>query len=275
MRYLRVDEVVDSVSITHSFEQDEVYFLNTSDIFNGSIISPRRMKIGDLKGQAKKTIMNNDILFSEIRPQNKRYAFVKIENPVEYVVSTKLMVLRNKNSDVLQKYFYYFITSDSVLEYLQKRAESRICSFPQITFSLFSGMEFPVPDIKTQLKIVSKLDAISNKIELNNRLNNALEEYCHLLFHKWFVNFDYPDSYGISPSEGKYIKTMPLGWVEDTFGKVSKLNMGISPTGDTYNNEKNGIPLLNGAGDFDNGIIRPTKFTTKPQIGRASCRERV
>ena len=38
--------------------------------------------------------------------------------------------------------------------------------------------------------------------------------------------------------------------------------MGLSPKSDSYNLEGNGLPLLNGAADFSNGILIPGKYTT-------------
>ena len=45
---------------------------------------------------------------------------------------------------------------------------------------------------------------------------------------------------------------------------ISELIMGQSPPGASYNNNKKGIPLLNGAADFKNKQIVPNQFTTKP-----------
>ncbi len=45
-------------------------------------------------------------------------------------------------------------------------------------------------------------------------------------------------------------------------GKVATVIMGTSPKGETYNQNQNGLPLLNGPTEF--GIIHPncTLFTT-------------
>jgi len=171
---LPIDKVVKSVSITHKFDKPFLNFLNTSDVENGKIININRLSIKELKGQAKKTIKKHDILFSEIRPKNRRFAYVDIDDTYDYVVSTKLMVLRNINSEVDNKYFYYFLTNDHMLSILQDRAENRIGSFPQITFDLLSEYTIRVPDISEQRKIVSVLSALDTKIELNNKLNDNL-----------------------------------------------------------------------------------------------------
>lgn len=188
---IKVEDIVDSISITHKFDKEKLYFLNTSDILEGEILQAHHTLTSELKGQAKKTIQKDDILFSEIRPKNKRYCLIDFDETNEYVVSTKLMVLRNKNSLVNNKYFYYKITSQEMLDYLQKMAESRIGSFPQITFDVLKKIEIEVPDYEYQQMVVKKIELIDKKIKTNNRLKINLEEYCSLIFHKWFIDFDF------------------------------------------------------------------------------------
>jgi type I restriction enzyme S subunit len=57
---------------------------------------------------------------------------------------------------------------------------------------------------------------------------------------------------------------LPEGWkwgVLEDFGEVI---MGLSPKGESYNKEKNGIPLLNGAADIKHGKIIPFQYTNNP-----------
>lgn len=187
LKELTIGEIVESISITHKFDKDELIFLNTSDVLDGKILSNEYSKTKTLKGQAKKTIKKDDILFSEIRPKNRRFAYVDIEETVDYVVSTKLMVLRKFNTDVLNKYFYYFLTYEGTLDYLQMRAENRIGSFPQITFDILKPIILNVPPSETQQKIVNAIEKIDKKIELNNKINDNLPNkslYFYLPVHQ-------------------------------------------------------------------------------------------
>lgn len=87
-------------------------FLNTSDIYDGKIIKTNYTALKDLPGQAKKTAQKNDILFSEIRPKNKRWAIIDSNASKEnLVISTKLLVLRCNQNILNAKYFYYLLTS--------------------------------------------------------------------------------------------------------------------------------------------------------------------
>lgn len=125
--------LIESFSKTHPFKKDKLIFFNTSDILDGEFLHSNYMDVREMPGQAKKQIRQGDILFSEIRPNNKRYAIVRVEAD-DYVVSTKLMVLRRKNNTFSAYRLYQFLTEESFITELQQSAEGRSGTFPQITF---------------------------------------------------------------------------------------------------------------------------------------------
>lgn len=152
---MRLREILDSVSDTYNFrENSNVIFLNTGDILSGKFLHSNYSENKFLPGQAKKSIKNNDILFSEIRPANQRFALVDVSNPEDYVVSTKLMVLRCKNPQYSVRYVYSFLTQPKVLSELQTLAESRSGTFPQITFSEIQMLDIPELSLEEQKHIV-------------------------------------------------------------------------------------------------------------------------
>ena len=107
MKRYKIGQIVNTISRTHEFDKEYLYAINTSDVDNGVMGQGTLTPINELKGQFKKTIQKDDILFSEIRPANRRFARVTIDDCHDFVVSTKLMVLRKFNQDVDLDYFYY------------------------------------------------------------------------------------------------------------------------------------------------------------------------
>lgn len=80
-------------SISKSINKKEVVkakFLNTSDVLKGHVSDVGFTSTKEMPGQAKKLIEKNDILYSEIRPKNKRYAYVQFKRPEDYVVSESI-----------------------------------------------------------------------------------------------------------------------------------------------------------------------------------------
>ena len=196
MKVLKIKEIVRTISITHKFDKDKLIAINTSDVENGIMHDGTLTAIEDLKGQFKKTVQKGDILFSEIRPANRRFALVTKDDCADYVVSTKLMVLRKYNNEVDLRYFYYCLTNQPFLDMLQRKAENRIGSFPQITFDLLSEYAFPVPSLSEQEKIANIIFSLDHKIELNKQINDNLEAMAKQLYDYWFVQFDFPNEEG-------------------------------------------------------------------------------
>ena len=176
-RKVFLSQICSSVSETYRRSDSEVVLVNTSDVLDGTVINRQLVPNKNLKGQFKKTFRKDDILYSEIRPANRRFAFVDFEQTSNYVASTKLMVIRANPSVVLPKYLFYVLTSPETINYLQTRAETRSGTFPQITFLGEVGpIEIDLPDLCTQRRIVSVLESIDGKITNNSKINGCLLE---------------------------------------------------------------------------------------------------
>ncbi|MFH1473848.1 MAG: N-6 DNA methylase [Candidatus Aenigmatarchaeota archaeon] len=60
------------------------------------------------------------------------------------------------------------------------------------------------------------------------------------------------------------INEIPDSWKKTRLDKISKVQMGQSPQGDTYNKKGIGVPLLNGAADLTENGILINQFTSEP-----------
>lgn len=186
-----IGDLCDTISDTYKRNDEEVILINTSDVLDGNVLNHKAVKNKNLKGQFKKTFRHNDILYSEIRPANKRFAFVDFDNTEKYIASTKLMVLRAHEDVVLPQYLFAILKSQKVIETLQHLAETRSGTFPQITFSSeLAPMNVMLPDIVTQKQIIAILSVIECKIKLNNKINANLEQQAQAIFKSWFVDFE-------------------------------------------------------------------------------------
>ena len=196
---MTIGEVCSTISDTYRAKADKVTLINTSDVLEGKVLNHTQVPNKELKGQFKKTFKKNDILYSEIRPQNKRFAFVDFD-PVDYIASTKLMVLRADASKVLPMYLYFYLKSAPVIAELQMLAETRSGTFPQITFTELSTLSIPVPSITEQEVIVTTIKSIEDKIDCNADINDNLQQQAQNLFaeHFYLHNADsIPDGWSL------------------------------------------------------------------------------
>ena len=209
---MTVGDLCQTISDTYHRNDTEVVLINTSDVLKGKILNHQSVLNKNLKGQFKKTFKKDDILYSEIRPANRRYAYIDFEDTENYIASTKLMVLRPNKNIVLPRFLLAYLSSSNVIAELQHLAETRSGTFPQITFSSeLARLPITVPNLKIQKKIVGILDSIEEKIRNNDNINKNLIQQAQALYSAWFELF--------LPFGG----SMPSDWHIGTLGDIATI----------------------------------------------------
>lgn len=104
-----------------------------------------------------------------------------------------------------------------------------------------------LPDIATQDKIASVLTTLDDKIEINEKINDNLQQQAKSLYEEMFLNN--PDA----------------DMVSGTLSDIATITMGQSPSGSSYNEESVGEVFYQGRAEF--GFRFPTRrlFTTEPK----------
>ena len=242
-----IGDLCDTISDTYKGNDENVILVNTSDVLEGKVLNHIQVPNKNLKGQFKKKFRKNDILFSEIRPANKRFAFIDFEDTSNYIASTKLMVLRH-NEKVLPEYLFAILKSNYILAELQHLAETRSGTFPQITFtSELAPMKVNLPDKKTQKQIVSILSNIEQKIDANESINNNLEQQAQTIYQQMFIDNARSDC------------------AEGTLSDIADITMGQSPSGSSYNEDGTGTIFFQGRAEFGFRFPSVRLYTTEPK----------
>lgn len=92
----------------------------------------------------------------------------------------------------------------------------------------FENMQLPIPSIAKQREIVKEYNVIQNRIALNQKLIQKLEETAQAIYKQWFVEFEFPDENGkpYKSSGGEMVwneelqKEIPKGWEVGRLGKL-------------------------------------------------------
>lgn len=261
-----ITDVCDTISDTYRDGADKVILINTSDVLEGKVTNHKLVPNQNLAGQFKKTFRKDDILYSEIRPSNRRYAYVDFE-PKDYIASTKLMVLRSKPC-VLPKYLYYLLTNNTTIRNLHTIAVGRSGTFPQITYSELANIKFLLPSIEEQEKILAILLDIDDKIAINRRICENLEAQAQALFKHWFIDF--------APfKNGKFVESelgmIPEGWGVGTLGDYCKVKSGFAFKSSWWTTE--GCPVVKIKNITNSGRIDMTdcSFVSKQNTLKAEA----
>lgn len=271
-----IGELCDSVSVTYRGEDERVVLVNTSDVLNGKVLNHTDEPNQNLKGQFKKTFKKNDILYSEIRPANRRFAYIDFDETEKYIASTKLMVIRYRENVVEPRFLYFLLTSNDVIGELQRLAETRSGTFPQITFPAeVATLPVNLPPLPIQRKIASILSALDDKIETNNAICRNLEEQAMSLYKSWFVNFDpFQNQDFINTAIG----IIPSDWTVGKLGSIANIVTGKRPKRKTADkNEHDNVPILGASGimGYTNESMYRSKILVIGRVGTLGVVQRV
>lgn len=196
-------------------ESGDCYLLSCKNIKNGNIeIGKNERKIDrhTLEKLRKRTkTAKGDVLLSSVGTIGET-AVIKLENP-NYEFQRSVAIFKPNLNFITSEFLYYSLNSRK--DILQHSAEGAV----QQCLFITPLKDFPIslPPIDVQKKIAGVLGALDDKIELNNKINNNLEQQAQALFKSWFVDFE--------PFGGK----MPDDWKVGKLGDFIEIKRGGSP----------------------------------------------
>lgn len=166
--------------------------------------------------------------------------------------------------DLVDSIFLYYLL-ETRIKTLKNNAHGSV--FDTITRDTFDGISIDLPPLPIQKKIASILSSLDDKIELNTRMNNVLEEIARVLFRRWFVEFEFPDAEGkpYKSAGGKMVESemgsVPEGWDIVSFRDIitvrteksndpdipeySVTNLGIYPRDEKYKKKLSAVTSKN------------------------------
>ena len=152
---------------------DQVVLINSSDVtegfFDHHILSPNK----DLKGHFKKRFKKGDILYSQVRPRNRHWGYCTFDAD-NYLASTQLMVIRNKEELIPSILLYQYIIDDKVWMDFTLKTETRSGTFPQGNYEDLSSIRVPY---SSDVDSISKeLNSLYSMIYNNEQESRRLTE---------------------------------------------------------------------------------------------------
>lgn len=133
---------------------------------------------------------NGDTLFARITPclENGKTAFVDFLDDLEVAAgSTEFVILRNIEGLTDPAYIYYLSISPAFRDYAIKSMVGT-SGRQRVQNDVLAKMELSLPLLDQQKKIADILSSLDEKIELNRRMNETLEQLGQALFRHYFVD---------------------------------------------------------------------------------------
>lgn len=133
------------------------------------------------------------------------------------------------------KYLYYAICK---FDFAGLNVGSAV---PSLTVPVIENIKIILPSLNQQKNIASILSSLDDKIELNRRINENLEQQAQALFKSWFVDFE-------PFKDGKFVDSelgmIPEGWKVNNIYEYIDVIYGAPYKSSLFNTDKNGYPLI-------------------------------
>ena len=155
-----------------------VNYLDTGSLTENKITELQYIntKTDKMPSRARRKVIKNSILYSTVRPNQLHYGIIK--EPVDNLLaSTGFTVIDVDTNKAIPEFIYYLLIQNNTTEQLQAIAEQSVSTYPSIKPSDIENLEFKLPNLIIQSKIVSILDTIDRKICQNEKINNNLEPH--------------------------------------------------------------------------------------------------
>jgi type I restriction enzyme S subunit len=274
----RLGDIADYINrgVTPSYSDEGVIVINQKCVRDGQVkyeqsgyTNSEKKKISE-----EKYLKSFDILINSTGQGTLgRVGQVKkIISPT--TVDSHLTIVRiNKNNDPI--FLGYVLKSkQSIIEDLAEGTTG------QTELSRYKVAELPLvlPDLPTQTAIAEILSSLDDKIELNNKINQDLENLAQTLFKQWFIDFEFLNENGepYKSSCGEMVDSelgeIPKGWEVKRLETHAKISLGGTPSrnnGDYWNGN---IPWVNSGAINENYILKPIELITQEGLDNSSTK---
>lgn len=224
---VKLGEVVDTNKNSYSGSDNWKFinYLDTGNITENKIDSIHYFdtSVDNIPSRAKRKVNVNDIVYSTVRPNQKHYGIIK--KPIKnMLVSTGFTVITSKKGKSDSGYLYYYLSQQNIVDLLHTIGEHSTSAYPSIKPRDLEDIDIFLPSLPEQKAIAATLSCLDDKIELNNRINKALEEMAQAIFKSWFVDFEPFQDGEFEDSElGRIPKGWRAGCIEDIAKQVSNV----------------------------------------------------
>jgi len=204
--------------------------LDKARTYGGPVKAHQRIRPGELLLALTDITQDGRVLGSP--------AMVPQESVGEFAVTHHVARIEIRDpAEVDARYLFYALQSRPARDYMKGVATGT--TVRAVSIDDAELMPISIPGFAEQRRIANILGTLDDKIELNRRMNETLEEMARALFKSWFVNFDsvrakaegrdsglpahladlFPDRL-----VGSALGELPEGWSAGVIGDLADLN---------------------------------------------------
>ena len=141
---------------------------------------------------------------------------------------------------ILYDYLYYYLSTHVFQSFITNHIDSQSAQ-PNISSTTIGKYPIKVPSIKVQKQIASILSSLDDKIEVNRKINENLEQQAQALFKSWFVDFE-------PFKDGEFVESelgmIPKGWRVESLSSIADYINGLAMQKYRPEEVEKGLPVL-------------------------------
>ena len=173
----------------------------------------------DLNRLDKHKTQEGDIVYSR-RGDIEKCAYISSRES-GWLCGTGCLKVSIDSTIALPKYVAYLLSTPESKAWLVGNAVGT--TMLNLNTTVLSDFPICLPDLDTQQKVVEIIDSIADKIELNKRINDNLEQQAEALYKSWFVDFEpFKDQEFVESEFG----LIPEGWQCTTLSELLSIKYG-------------------------------------------------
>ena len=185
----------------------------------------------------KHCVKAGDIIYSR-RGDIEKCAFISLREE-GWLCGTGCLRIRINSKNVNPHFIAYQLSTKESKKWIVGNAVGT--TMLNLNTGILKELPLLMPDRLMQDSVVTILKSLDDKIEVNRRINDNLEQQAQALFKSWFVDFE---PFKDQPFVDSELGMIPKGWRVDTIYEYINVIYGAPYKSSLFNENKDGLPLI-------------------------------
>ena len=218
----------------------------------------------DAQRLSRHLVTAGDIIYAR-RGDIEKCAYIQEQQNGWFCGTGCLRIRINKDAD--SHFIAYQLSTSEAKSWIVGNAVGT--TMLNLNSSILSDLPVLLPSLFTQRHITAILKSFDDKIEVNRRINDNLEQEVQELFKSWFVDFE---PFRDQPFVESELGRIPEGWKVVSLADVCKCLLGGTPSRNHDEYWNGDIPWIN-SGEVNNfRILSPTEYITKEGLDKSATK---
>lgn len=191
-------------------------YLRITDIRDDGTLNAEGLKCVDDPDANKYLLKPDDIVFARTGASTGRNYFYDARDG-EFVYAGFLIKFSLDPQKVNPKYIKYYCQSDLYKNWIASHSTGSTRG--NINAQAFGNMPITLPSRQQQDFLVDLLAQVDDKIRLNNKINDNLEQQAEAIYNSMFVDFD---SLNQNEAQNSELGLIPIGWNIKSLSEVTQ-----------------------------------------------------